>query len=233
MYKILVVEDDISIAELERDYLEVSGCQVVIKQEGSEVMQELRTNDYAAILLDIMLPGKNGFELCREIRKELDIPILIVTAKKNDVDKVRGLSLEADDYIVKPFSPSELVARVTSHIRIHERLLVNKEKADQSGIKIGRLKILPQERKVFFDRKEKELANKEFELLLFLAENPNIVFSKEYLFERVWGADSEGSTATVTVHINRLREKLEPNASTPQYIETVWGRGYRMRRDKL
>lgn len=144
--------------------------------------------------------------------------------KKNDVDKVRGLSLEADDYIVKPFSPSELVARVTSHIRIHERLLVNKEKADQSGIKIGRLKILPQERKVFFDRKEKELANKEFELLLFLAENPNIVFSKEYLFERVWGTDSDGRTATVTVHINRLREKLEPNASTPQYIETVWGR---------
>lgn len=229
MSKILIVEDDQLIAELERDYLEASGFEVELVFNGNEGLARALSGGCDALILDVMLPGKNGFDVCREVRRCMDLPILMVTAKKEDVDKIRGLGLGADDYLVKPFSPAELVARVKSHIQIHERLLETKDRRRDVGIHIKNLKILPKARRVYLDDEEMILANKEFELLLFLAENPNIVFSKDTLFDRIWGMDSMGTTATVTVHINRLREKLEKDESAPQFIETVWGAGYRFR----
>ena len=229
MEKILIVEDDRLIAELERDYLEAAGFEAQIMTEGSGVLEELRKEEYGALILDVMLPGKSGFDICREARKEWNIPILMVTAKKEDIDKIRGLGLGADDYMIKPFSPAELVARVKSHIQIHSMLLEQKRKEADKGMEIGPLKILPRERRVFVADEEKFLSNKEFDLLLFLAENPNIVFSKDTLFERIWGLDAVGNTATVTVHINRLREKLESGPVPFSYIQTVWGAGYRFK----
>lgn len=229
MEKILIVEDDRLIAELERDYLEAADFEAQIMTEGSGVLEELRKEEYGALILDVMLPGKSGFDICREARKEWNIPILMVTAKKEDIDKIRGLGLGADDYMIKPFSPAELVARVKSHIQIHSMLLEQKRKEADKGMEIGPLKILPRERRVFVADEEKFLSNKEFDLLLFLAENPNIVFSKDTLFERIWGLDAVGNTATVTVHINRLREKLESGPVPVSYIQTVWGAGYRFK----
>ena len=229
MEKILIVEDDRLVAELERDYLEAAGFEAQIMTEGSGVLEELRKEEYGALILDVMLPGKSGFDICREARKEWNIPILMVTAKKEDIDKIRGLGLGADDYMIKPFSPAELVARVKSHIQIHSMLLEQKRKEADKGMEIGPLKILPRERRVFVADEEKFLSNKEFDLLLFLAENPNIVFSKDTLFERIWGLDAVGNTATVTVHINRLREKLESGPVPVSYIQTVWGAGYRFK----
>lgn len=229
MEKILIVEDDRLIAELERDYLEAAGFEAQIMTEGSGVLEELRKEEYGALILDVMLPGKSGFDICREARKEWNIPILMVTAKKEDIDKIRGLGLGADDYMIKPFSPAELVARVKSHIQIHSMLLEQKRKEADKGMEIGPLKILPRERRVFVADEEKFLSNKEFDLLLFLAENPNIVFSKDTLFERIWGLDAVGNTATVTVHINRLREKLESGPVPVSYIQTVWGAVYRFK----
>ena len=229
MEKILIVEDDRLIAELERDYLEAAGFEAQIMTEGSGVLEELRKEEYGALILDVMLPGKSGFDICREARKEWNIPILMVTAKKEDIDKIRGLGLGADDYMIKPFSPAELVARVKSHIQIHSMLLEQKRKEADKGMEIGPLKILPRERRVFVADEEKFLSNKEFDLLLFLAENPNIVFSKDTLFERIWGLDAVGNTATVTVHINRLCEKLESGPVPVSYIQTVWGAGYRFK----
>lgn len=233
MNKVLIVEDDTLIAELERDYLEASGFEVELVFDGDTGLKLALAGGWDALILDVMLPGKNGFEVCREVRKSLNLPVLMVTAKKEDVDKIRGLGLGADDYLVKPFSPAELVARVRSHIQIHERLLAHREVQRDNGIKIKNLTIFPKSRRVYLNEEEMSLANKEFELLLFLAENPNIVFSKDTLFDRIWGMDSVGNTATVTVHINRLREKLEREENSPQFIETVWGAGYRFKVDDL
>lgn len=229
MSKVLIVEDDELIAELERDYLEAGGFEVELVFEGNEGLNRALTGGWDALILDVMLLGKNGFEVCREVRKNLDLPVLMVTAKKEDVDKIRGLGLGADDYLVKPFSPAELVARVKSHIQIHERLLEHREKQKDQGIQVKNLLILPKARRVYLSGEELSLANKEFELLLFMAQNPNIVFSKDTLFDRIWGMDAAGNTATVTVHINRLREKLEKDEDSPQFIETVWGAGYRFK----
>lgn len=229
MDRVLIVEDDELIAELERDYLEAAGFEVNLIFEGNEGLKRAMAGDWDALILDVMLPGRNGFDVCREVRKQLDLPILMVTAKKEDVDKIRGLGLGADDYLVKPFSPAELVARVKSHIQIHNRLLENRERERDSEIVIKNLRILPKARRVYLSDEEMNLANKEFELLLFLAENPNIVFSKDTLFDRIWGMEAVGSTATVTVHVNRLREKLEKEEEVPQFVETVWGAGYRFK----
>lgn len=229
MDRILIIEDDMLVAELERDYLEANDFQVEIAADANKGLKEVLAGGYDALILGTMLPGKNGFDICREVRTTLNIPILMITGKKDEVDKIRGLGVGADDVIAKPFSPSELVARVRSHIKIHEMLLNHKAKEDDKGIRLERLAIYPKERKVTLDEQDITLANKEFELLLFLAENPNIVFSKDLLFERIWGWDSEGNTATVTVHINRLRDKLENDTSNPKYIQTVWGAGYRLR----
>ena len=227
MEKILIVEDDELIAELERDYLEASGYEVVLAFDGEAGLREFQKGCDAAVL-DIMLPKKNGFELCREIRKTSDIPILLVTAKKEDIDKIRGLGLGADDYVVKPFSPAELVARVKAHIGIHARLGQREQGSRQEEcLAFGDLKIYPKAYRVFLKDKEIALANREFELLLFLASDPNIVFSKETLFERIWGMDALGDSATVMVHMNRIREKLKDPSDDREYIQTVWGAGYR------
>lgn len=231
MEKILIVEDDELIAELERDYLEANGFEADIVFDGREGEKMAKTGGYDAILLDVMLPGKTGFDVCRELRRSLHLPIIMVTAKKDDIDKIRGLGLGADDYLEKPFSPAELVARVKSHIHIHNLLLDSQEEKEETENEIAyqNLIILPRSRMVYLDEKEVVLVNKEFELLLFMAENPNIVFSKDTLFDRVWGMDSIGDVATVTVHINRLRDKLGKNSKKTQFIETVWGAGYRFR----
>lgn len=229
MDRILIIEDDELIAALERDYLEAGGFEAEVELNGAAAVQKVKTGNYDALILDVMLPGKSGFDICREIRKTMDLPIIMVTAKKEEVDTIRGLGLGADDYLVKPFSPTELVARVRSHIRMHKRLLEYREKMRPKTIDMKQLSIFPEERKVMMEGQEIVLTNKEFELLLFLAENPNIVFSKNALYDRIWGMDAMGDAATVTVHINRLREKIEKNPADPQLIETVWGAGYRLR----
>lgn len=248
MERILVAEDDKEIAHLERDYLEMSGYEVEIAHDGNETVHAMKSKKrFDLLILDIMLPGKDGYEICREIRNETDIPILMVTAKAESVDKIRGLGLGADDYIVKPFDPMELVARVKSHLARYKRL-TDKRKAPETvvsggkkdhpdgkefdaeeyGITIGNLKILTKSWKVMKDGQEIHFPNREFELLKYLAMNPNIVFSKEHLFERIWGYDYVSDSATVTVHINRIREKIEEDAKNPRIIETVWGAGYRL-----
>ena len=226
---ILIIEDDESIAELERDYLEITGFNTEIARTGTQGLELALNNDYDLILLDVMLPGKDGFKICEEIRAVKEVPILMVTAKKEDIYKIQGLGIGADDYIVKPFSPSELVARVSAHISRYERLTSMDKNNDneKSSITIGRIKILLKARRIYVGEEEIRFANKEFELLLFLASNPNIVFSKETLLDRIWGEESFGDSSTVTVHINRIRDKIEVDSSNPEYIETVWGAGYR------
>ncbi|MGI6007270.1 MAG: response regulator transcription factor [Ruminococcus sp.] len=224
MDRILIIEDDELIADLERDYLLAEGMEADIAQSGPEGLKQFEKREYDAVLLDLMLPGKNGFEICREIRRKSDIPVLLVTAKKEDIDKIKGLGLGADDYVVKPFSPAELTARVKAHIRIHRSL---KAKEKERVIRAGSLEIYPDSYKVYKKGRPVELTGREFELLLFLARNPNIVFSRERLFDNIWGLEAVGDMATVTVHVNKLREKIEDNPSNPQYIKTVWGVGYR------
>lgn len=226
MKKVLLVEDDGDIAELERDYLEADGFAVDVSSDGDEGMRLARTGDYCLILLDVMLPGADGFAICRAVRKERDIPILMVSARLEDVDKIRALGLGADDYIVKPFSPSELVARVKAHIARYERLKGDVQESIPA-LHFGVLEIQPQTHRVFVSGREVRLAAREFELLLFLAQHPQIVFSKETLYDRVWSLDAVGSTSTVSVHMNRLREKIETDPANPCWLQTVWGAGYR------
>ena len=226
--KILIVEDEISIAELERDYLELSGFSVDMEADGDSGLKAALEKDYDLIILDIMLPGMDGFEICRRVREQKDTPILMVTAKKEDIDKIRGLGLGADDYITKPFSPSELVARVKAHMSRYERL-TGSEKNHNDIIEIRGLKIDNTARRVWVDGTEKQFTTKEFDLLTFLAEHPNHVFTKEELFREIWDMDSIGDIATVTVHIKKIREKIEYNTAKPQYIETIWGVGYRFK----
>ncbi|WP_296400103.1 response regulator transcription factor [Acidaminococcus timonensis] len=228
MQKILIIEDDMDIAELERDYLEANGFAVEIVGDGALGEKRALEADVDLILLDIMLPGMDGFQVCRKVREVRNIPILLVSARQEDVDKIRGLGLGADDYIVKPFSPSELVARVKAHLQRYQQLTGKKGAANV--LQRGALTIDKDGHRVFLDGKEVPMPNKEFALLLFLAENPGVVFSKETLFERIWGEDSLGDTATVSVHVNRIREKIEPSTAKPTYIETVWGVGYRFKK---
>lgn len=241
MYKILLAEDDREIANLERDYLSMNEYEVDIAYDGEEAEEKLKSVKYDLIILDIMMPKKSGYDLCREYRDQTDVPILMVTAKAESIDKIRGLGLGADDYVVKPFDPLELVARVKSHLARYERLTGKKtdsetntnvdEKeydADNYMIEIGDLKIMTRSWKAIKNGKEIHFPNREFELLKYLAMNPNIVFSKEHLFERIWGYDYMSDSATVTVHINRIREKIEDDPKNPQIIETVWGAGYRL-----
>ncbi|WP_079426963.1 response regulator transcription factor [Clostridium oryzae] len=227
MSKILIIEDDISIAELERDYLEINGFQVDIENSGDKGLNKAISQKYDLVILDLMLPNMDGFAVCRKIRDEKDIPILMVSAKKEDIDKIRGLGLGADDYVTKPFSPNELVARVKAHISRYRRLVSNSERNVKDIIAIGGISINKTSRKVYVNEREVEFTSKEFDLLLLFVSNPDRVFSKNELFERIWGMDSLGDIATVTVHIRKLREKIEFDPSNPQYIETVWGVGYR------
>ncbi|NIK75528.1 DNA-binding response OmpR family regulator [Paenibacillus castaneae] len=228
MKSILIIEDEKAIAELERDYLESYGYTVELEGRGDIGLKKALEEQYDLIVLDVMLPKIDGFEICRQIRQTSNIPILMVTAKKEDIDKIRGLGLGADDYITKPFSPSELVARVKAHLARYERLTADKAERDES-IRIRGLVIDKPSRRVMIHEKEAMLTSKEYELLLLLASHPNRVFEKEELFERIWGVDSNGDAATVTVHIRRLREKIEHDPSNPQYIDTIWGVGYRFK----
>lgn len=233
MIEILIVEDDENIALLERDYLESNGYATKIIGNGNEVIPELKRETYNLILLDVMLPGCSGYDICRRIRDEIDIPILMVTARTESVDVIRGLGLGANDYITKPFDPSQLVARVRSHLKQYERLTKKgaqeeKKREQPQRISIENLVIETKTWKVWKNGNELKLPNREFELLCFLAQNPNIVFSKEELFEKIWGYDYVSDAATVSVHINRLREKIEDDARNPKIIETIWGAGYRL-----
>lgn len=229
--RVLIVEDDQDISMVEEAYLEAAGFQTVIVRDGAEVSGLIAGEAFDLILLDLMLPGKSGYEVCREIRDKVDIPILMVTARTESVDKIRGLGLGADDYIAKPFDPAELVARVNANIRQYDRMLQKRpgQKAEEpEEIQVADLRILPDGWKVYKGDREIRFPNREFELLKFLAMNPNIVFSKEQLFEKIWGYDYVGDSATVMVHINRIREKIEDDSKNPKILETVWGAGYRL-----
>ncbi len=229
MSKILIIEDEETIADLEKDYLELSDFEVTIENDGESGLKNALKNDYELIILDLMLPEMDGFEVCKKIREKKDVPILMVSAKKDDIDKIRGLGLGADDYITKPFSPSELVARVKAHIARYSRLVGTNSPSKNDVIEIRGLTIDKTARRVFTDGEEKNFTTKEFDLLTFLAENPNRVYSKEDLFREIWNMDSNGDVATVTVHIKKIREKIEYDTSNPQYIETIWGVGYRFK----
>lgn len=228
MSRILIVEDEISIAELVKDYLELSDYEVDIASDGETGESMALKGDYVLCILDVMLPGKDGFEICKDIRKEKNIPIIMVSAKRDDIDKIRGLGLGADDYITKPFSPSELVARVKAHLARYDRLVASTV-PQNDVLEIRGLKIDKTARRVFVNNEEKVFTTKEFDLLLFLASNPNKVFSKDELFRNIWDMESIGDIATVTVHIKKIREKIEYDTSKPQYIETIWGVGYRFK----
>jgi DNA-binding response OmpR family regulator len=226
--KVLIIEDEVAIADLEKDYLELSGFSVEIENDGEQGMVRALGEDFDMFILDLMLPGVDGFEICKRIRENKNTPILMVSAKKDDIDKIRGLGLGADDYITKPFSPSELVARVKAHLSRYERL-INSNVQENDVIEIRGLKIDKTARRVWVNDEEKQFTTKEFDLLTFLAQNPNRVFSKEELFSQIWDLESVGDIATVTVHIKKIREKIEFNTTKPQYIETIWGVGYRFK----
>lgn len=225
--RVLIIEDDREIAELERDYLEINGYSCDITGDGESGLKMALENNYALVLVDVMLPRRDGFSVCTEIRRSLDVPIIFLSARTEDIDKVRGLGLGADDYITKPFSPSELVARVKSHISRYDTLSNKAKKQQNDAIKIQNLKIDKDARRVYIHGNEVVMPVKEYELLLFLVENSNIVFSKDRLFERIWGFDSLGDPSTVTVHIQRVRDKINKYDPDVKYIETVWGAGYR------
>ena len=228
MSRILIIEDEEAIADLERDYLELSGFEVEIENDGTSGLARALAEEFDLFILDLMLPGIDGFEVCKEIREKKNTPILMVSAKKDDIDKIRGLGLGADDHVTKPFSPSELVARVKAHLARYERL-IGSNAVVNDVIEIRGLKIDKTARRVWLNGEERQFTTKEFDLLTFLAENPNHVFTKEELFREIWDMESVGDVATVTVHIKKIREKIELNTAKPQYIETIWGVGYRFK----
>lgn len=228
MSKILIIEDEEAIADLEKDYLELSDFEVEIEHTGDMGLQKALEKDFDLVILDLMLPEMDGFEVCRKIREEKNIPILMVSAKKDDIDKIRGLGLGADDYMTKPFSPSELVARVKAQMARYDRLVGSSQKVNDV-VEIRGIRIDKTARRVYVDGEEKTFTTKEFDLLTFLAENPNHVYTKEELFREIWDMDSIGDIATVTVHIKKIREKIEYDTAKPQYIETIWGVGYRFK----
>lgn len=228
MSRILIIEDEEAIADLEKDYLELSGFEVKICNTGDEGLQIALREEFDLIVLDLMLPGLDGFEVCKKVREEKNIPIIMVSAKKEDIDKIRGLGMGADDYMTKPFSPSELVARVKAHLARYDRLVGSSNK-NNDVIEIRGIRIDKTARRVIVDGEEKAFTGKEFDLLTFLAEHPNHVYTKEELFREIWDMDSIGDIATVTVHIKKIREKIEFDSAKPQYIETIWGVGYRFK----
>lgn len=228
MSRILIIEDEEAIADLQRDYLELSGFEVEIENDGTKGLLRSLKEDFDLLILDLMLPGTDGFEICRKVREEKNTPIIMVSAKKDDIDKIRGLGLGADDYMTKPFSPSELVARVKAHLARYERL-IGSAVEENKVIEIRGLKIDTTARRVWINGEERNFTTKEFDLLTFLASHPNHVYTKDELFSEIWDMESVGDIATVTVHIKKIREKIEYDTSNPQYIETIWGVGYRFK----
>ncbi|MCL2559311.1 MAG: response regulator transcription factor [Turicibacter sp.] len=233
MKKILIIEDDRAISEIVRDFLEINGYSATIKADGLEGLNEALTGEYDMIILDLQLPSLDGFEICKQVREVgIIIPILMATAKIEDVDKIRGLGLGADDYLTKPFSLPELVARVKANLAQYERVTARMGAAtevNEQETRIGNIRLHPKARRVYVDEVEVDCKAREFDLLCFLMTNPEIVFSKETLYERIWGMDAFGDIRTVAVHINRLREKIEKDPQNPTYIQTVWGAGYRFK----
>lgn len=227
MKKILIIEDDESIREIQTDYLKMSGYEVVGTSDGDEGLKLLKSEKFDFVVLDLMLPKTDGFEILKQISQIKDMPIMVVSAKSEEMYKIKALNLGADDYMTKPFSMGEFAARVNGHIKIYEKF--NGRKNSIRQIKVGNLLIDETDRRVFVDEREIILTQKEFELLLFLAKNPNRVFSKDALFEKIWGYDAISDTATVTVHMSHLREKIEKTPNKPVWLETVWGIGYRFR----
>lgn len=229
MKKVLIIEDDMGIYELERDYLEIEGYEVDIQTNGVDGLAAALEHEYDLIILDIMIPKKDGFSVCRDIRKKKEIPIIMVSAKREDIDKIRGLGLGADDYMIKPFSPAELVARVKSHIQRYNRIRnsLGTTVEIESKIAAGSLEILLDSHQVFLGGTEVSLTPREYDILILLASSPNRVFTKEEVFESIWGIDSLGETSTIMVHINRLRAKIDKQFQGEEYIDTVWGVGYR------
>ena len=228
MKNILIIEDDPAIAKVEQDFLVINGYETTVIEDGLLGMQEALTNRYDLILLDLMLPSIDGMEICRNIRNKIDVPILMVTAKTEDVDKIMGLGFGADDFIAKPFSPNELIARVKANLAQYERTKGKTCPSEQSDeIVFGNLRLNTRSRRIYRDDVEVECTNREYELLYFLMSNPEQVFSREYLYEQLWGLDALGDSRTVSVHINRLREKIETDPVNPYHIQTVWGAGYR------
>lgn len=230
MNEVLIIDKDRKITEQEKSYLELSGLNVNIEQDGLKGIEKALNEDIDLVITDIDLPGADGFTVCSEILKVKDIPVFFVSESNDDIDKVKALTLGAEDYLVKPFSPAELVARVNAHIQRYRRLVRNRTDRNDV-IETGDLRIDKTARRVFLKGVEKPFTNKEFDLLLFLAGNPNHVFSKEELFRNIWNLESLGGNATVTVHIKKIREKIEEDTGNPQYIETIWGVGYRFRAD--
>ncbi len=227
MKQILIIEDDLNIAEMERDYLQLNGYKAEIVQDGELGLKMALQGIYDVIIVDLMLPGKDGYEITREVRKKYEIPIIVVSARSEDIDKIRGLDYGADDYLTKPFSPSELTARIKSHINRYERL--KGSSSTPETIVRGGLEIFTSSHRVFVNGKEIQMTTKEYSILVLLATNPNIVFTKEHIFDRVWGDEYCGDTATVPVHIQKIRKKIEKDPSNPEYIETLWGTGYRFK----
>ncbi|MFK7692669.1 response regulator transcription factor [Paenibacillus sp. HJGM_3] len=227
MKRILIIEDEEVIAKVVKNYLDANGFAVDIAQSGDVGLQRAMDEDYDLLILDLMLPKKDGFEICKRVRESKNIPILIVSAKKEEINKIHGLGLGADDYIIKPFSVGELVARVKAHLARYERL-TETQVLKKDELRIRGIHIDKRSRKVFVNEKEVAFTSKEYDLLLFFVQNPNHVFTKDELFEKIWGWDSLGDSATVTVHIRKLREKIETDPAKPQYIETIWGVGYRL-----
>lgn len=228
MSKILIIEDDDNILQLEKDYLEAAGYETESAVDGAAGMQMALEGDFDLVLLDIMLPEINGFQVCKKIRAFKNIPIILVSAKKEDPDKINGLEFGADDYVVKPFSPSELVARVKAHINRYRRL-TSSAPGNASVLQTGELSLNKESGDARLNGEELNLTKKEFEVLYLLASHPDTVFSKNELFEKVWGYDSLGDTSTLTVHINRLRDKFKEIDANADYIKTIWGRGYRFK----
>jgi len=234
MKRILIIEDHIPLAEISRDFLQIEGFDVTIVTDGLDGYNKAVSEPYDLILLDLMLPGMDGYDICRNIRDKIDIPILIVTAKVEEIDKIRGLGLGANDYITKPFSPTEMVARVKSNLAQFDRMSNSKNNSKIAGrqsdeIRAGRITANIVSHRVYLDGKEIGLKNKEYELLILLISNPEMVFSKEHLYEKIWGMDALGDLKTVTVHIGRLREKIEKDPQNPEHLQTVWGAGYRFK----
>ncbi len=226
MKTVLIIEDDQSIAELERDYLEAEGFKVDIIPNGNEGLEKAKEFDYDLIILDVMLPGMDGFSILREIRQTKNTPVLMISAKKEEFDKIRGLGLGADDYMTKPFSPSEMAARVKAHMNRHEKLTGTTTGKKLNSISIRGLEVNNDYKRVKHNGEDIVLTAKEFDILYLLMLNPNKVYSKQDIFDQIWG-DSFGDISTITVHIRKIREKIESDPSKPQYIETLWGIGYR------
>lgn len=228
MDKILIIEDDMQIASLEKDFLEMNGYDVTISVDGHKGLKEAMTKAYQLIIIDIMLPSVNGYDILMMIRDKLNIPFIVVSARSDDMDKIKGIELGADDYMTKPFNPNELVARVKNQLARYNRLLnVNKIIGE---IEFNGVLINEESRRVFVNSEEVIMTTTEFDILLFFMKNPDIVHSKQTIFERVWGEDEYGDIGTVPVYVQKIRKKIEKDYTHPKIIETVWGVGYRFNR---